>query len=65
MPTSIYTLAPVARPDGRLVREQRLPHERGALQQFAVIRMANLSLEHGHCDASMPPNWRLLGPQDA
>src|SRR5438876_9275892 len=29
-----YTLASVARPDGRLVREQRLPHERGALQQF-------------------------------
>jgi hypothetical protein len=27
-----YTLASVARPDGRLVREQRLPHERGALQ---------------------------------
>jgi len=33
MPTSI-TLASVVRPDGRLVREQRLPHERGALQQF-------------------------------
>jgi transposase len=29
-----YTLASVARPDGRLVREQRLPHERGALEQF-------------------------------
>jgi hypothetical protein len=29
-----YTLASVARPDGQLVREQRLPHERGALQQF-------------------------------
>jgi hypothetical protein len=29
-----YTLASVARPDGRLVREQRIPHERGALQQF-------------------------------
>ena len=29
-----YTLASVVRPDGRLVREQRLPHERGALQQF-------------------------------
>ena len=29
-----YTLASVARPDGRLVREQRLAHERGALQQF-------------------------------
>ena len=29
-----YTLASVARPDGRLVREQRHPHERGALQQF-------------------------------
>jgi hypothetical protein len=107
-----YTLASVARPDGRLVREQRLPHERGALQQFRArcepgspvavetignwywivdeIEAAgcvpklvqpcsrtrtcttsplsawlNLSLEHGHCDASMPPNWRLLGPQEA
>jgi hypothetical protein len=29
-----YTLASVARPNGQLVREQRLPHERGALQQF-------------------------------
>src|SRR5215813_12763254 len=29
-----YTLASVARPDGQLVCEQRLPHERGALQQF-------------------------------
>ena len=29
-----YTLASVAQPDGRLVREQRIPHERGALQQF-------------------------------
>jgi hypothetical protein len=29
-----YTLASVARPDGGLVREQRIPPERGALQQF-------------------------------
>ena len=29
-----YTLASVVRPDGQLVREQRLPHERGAFQQF-------------------------------
>jgi hypothetical protein len=29
-----YTLASVARSDGGLVREQRIPHERGALQQF-------------------------------
>ncbi len=29
-----YTLASVAQPDGRLVREQRLAHERGAFQQF-------------------------------
>jgi len=29
-----YTLASVARADGRLVREQRLTHERGAFQQF-------------------------------
>ena len=29
-----YTLASVARPDGQLVREQRIAHERGALQKF-------------------------------
>src|SRR2546427_12303884 len=29
-----YTLASVARPDGQLVREQRIAHERGALQHF-------------------------------
>jgi hypothetical protein len=29
-----YTVASVARPDSRLIREQRIPHERGALQQF-------------------------------
>src|SRR5207249_2354032 len=29
-----YTLASVALPDGQLVREQRIAHERGALQQF-------------------------------
>ncbi|MFQ5668512.1 MAG: IS110 family transposase [Candidatus Binatia bacterium] len=29
-----YTLASVARQDGGLVREVRIPHERGALQQF-------------------------------
>src|SRR3989442_9732643 len=29
-----YTLASVARPDGQVVCEQRVPHERGALQQF-------------------------------
>src|SRR5215471_16824137 len=29
-----YTVASVARSDGRLIREQRIPHERGALQQF-------------------------------
>jgi hypothetical protein len=29
-----YTLASVARPDGRLVREQRLAHAWGAFQQF-------------------------------
>ena len=29
-----YTLASVAQPDGRLVREPRIPHERGALQEF-------------------------------
>lgn len=29
-----YTLASVVRPDGQLVREQRIAHERGALQEF-------------------------------
>lgn len=29
-----YTLASVERPDGRIVREERVPHERGALRRF-------------------------------
>src|SRR5437867_9619156 len=29
-----YTLASVTRPDGQLVREERIEHERGALRQF-------------------------------
>src|SRR5438552_1418758 len=29
-----YTLASVARPDGQVIREQRIEHERGALQEF-------------------------------
>jgi transposase len=29
-----YTLASVTRPDGRLVREERIEHERGALREF-------------------------------
>lgn len=29
-----YTLASVARPDGKVVREERIDHERGALRQF-------------------------------
>ena len=29
-----YTLASVERPDGRLVRQERIPHERGALRAF-------------------------------
>jgi transposase len=29
-----YTLASVVRPDGQLVREQRITHERGALREF-------------------------------
>ena len=29
-----YTLASVARPDGHVVREQRIDHDRGALRQF-------------------------------
>ena len=32
-----YTLASVVRPDGRLVREQRLPHERGALGVALIV----------------------------
>jgi hypothetical protein len=42
-----YTLASVARPDGQLVREQRLPHERGALQQF-LARCAGGYVCHRH-----------------
>ena len=33
-----YTLASVARPDGQVVCEQRVPHERGALQEFLQRR---------------------------
>jgi hypothetical protein len=29
-----YTLASVVRPDGQLIREQRIAHERGALREF-------------------------------
>jgi transposase len=29
-----YTLASVARPDGQVLREERIEHERGALQEF-------------------------------
>ena len=29
-----YTLASVARPDGQLVREERVEHDRGALRHF-------------------------------
>ena len=29
-----YTLASVARPDGHLVREERVEHDRGALRHF-------------------------------
>ena len=29
-----YTLASVARPDGQVVREERIEHDRGALRQF-------------------------------
>jgi hypothetical protein len=29
-----YTLASVAQPDGQVVREERIEHERGALQGF-------------------------------
>ena len=29
-----YTLASVARPDGHVIREQRIDHDRGALRQF-------------------------------
>lgn len=33
-----YTLASVERPEGGLVREQRIPHERGALRRFLSRR---------------------------
>jgi hypothetical protein len=47
-----YTLASVVRPDGGLVREQRIPHERGALQQFLE------RCEHGSPVAVEPiGNW--------
>ena len=45
-----YTLASVARPDGRLVREQRLPHVRGALQQFLA-----------HCEPGSPVAVETIG----
>ena len=49
-----YTLASVARPDGQLVREQRIAHERGALQQF---------LER--CERGSAIAKRILEPQPA
>ncbi len=45
-----YTLASVARPDGRLVRERRLAHERGALQQFLA-----------HCEPGSPVALETVG----
>jgi transposase len=45
-----YTLASVARPDGRLVREQRLAHERGAFQQFLA-----------HCEPGSPVARETVG----
>jgi hypothetical protein len=45
-----YTLASVARPDGRLVREQRLAHERGAFQQFLA-----------HCEPGSPVALETVG----
>jgi hypothetical protein len=45
-----YTLASVARADGRLVREQRLAHERGALQQFLA-----------HCEPGSPVALETVG----
>jgi transposase len=45
-----YTLASVARPDGRLVREQRIVHERGALQQFL-----------GRCERGSPVAVETIG----
>ena len=29
-----YTLASVARPDGQLIREERIEHDRGSLREF-------------------------------
>src|SRR5215813_875207 len=45
-----YTLASVARPDGRLVRERRLAHERGVLQQFLA-----------HCEPGSPVALETVG----
>jgi transposase len=45
-----YTLASVARPDGRLVRERRLAHERGALQQVLA-----------HCEPGSPVALETVG----
>ena len=33
-----YTLASVARPDGQLIREERIEHDRGSLREFLERR---------------------------
>ena len=45
-----YTLASVVRPDGQLVREQRIAHERGALQEFL-----------GRCERGSPVAVETIG----
>jgi len=45
-----YTLASVVRPDGQLVREQRIAHERGARQEFL-----------GRCERGSPVAVETIG----
>src|SRR5262245_65469657 len=45
-----YTLASVVRPDGQLVREQRIAHERGALREFL-----------GRCEQGSPVAVETIG----
>ena len=45
-----YTLASVATPDGQLVREERIEHDRGALRQFL-----------GRCERGSPVAVETVG----
>jgi hypothetical protein len=46
-----YPLASVARPDGRVIREQRTDHDRGALRQF-LERCASMLAASICCSAT-------------